>query len=587
MHPYLVLPFVSGVLCFALSIATWVSRISPGMRAAMQRLRWLMVVDGVWALSEVLWNFTSDPIAEAFLLRVWSAALVLIGPIAFDLSNLIQGRSTTAVARRQRLIYTAAGILVGLSVSGPLVASGLETMSWGRVLVPGPLYTAVWIFAIGLCLRACVNMQAQLNSPSARGKGSSRRFLLAAITAPIVIALWTDVIMPVLGIPFPRLASTFLGSFAVAVIWLLGPRQIKLIGSPEIFAYEILRTLNDGVALITLDDRILTANDRLAELLNVEPGALSARPMQRHLPQLDLSQARELRDHECMLRIDDENEIAVSVSLCPLNDDRAGAVGLVVVVRDEREVERLRSQVVLSGRMAAVGQLAAGIAHEINNPLAFSRSNLGMLEGYWGELLKEIPVSHRSEKLEQILADGEDVIGESIEGIDRAAAIVRDVREFSHSGGRERQATDINSVLEGVIRIAAPELGHQIRLVRAYGELPPISGSSQQLGQVFLNLLVNAIHAVGDDGVIRLETWVDGDDVLISFTDDGPGISKELADRIFDPFYTTKPVGEGTGLGLSISYGIVRSHGGELSAASSPDGGACLQVRLPIGKIES
>jgi two-component system NtrC family sensor kinase len=586
MHPYLILPFVSGVLCIALSIATWVSRVSPGMRAAMGRLRWLMLIDGVWALSEVLWNFAEDPAVETVLVRVWSAALVLIGPVAFDLTNRIQGRPTRTALRRQRFIYTAAGILVGLSLAMPLVASGLETMSWGRVLIPGPLYTVVWVFSIGLCIGGVVNMQAQMKSPSARGKGSSRRFLLAAIAAPVVIAGFTDVIMPVIGIPFPRLASTFLGTFAVAVIWLLGPRQIKLIGSPELFAYEILRTLSDGVALITLDDRILTANDKLAELLGVEPGALAARPLQRHLPQLDLSQARELRDYECMLRIDDQNEIFVSVSLCPLFDDRAGALGLVVVVRDEREVERLRNQVVLSGRLAAVGQLAAGIAHEINNPLAFTRSNLGMIEGYWAELQKEIPVSRRSKRLEQILADGEDVVGESIEGLDRATAIVRDVREFSHSGESGRQPTDINSVLDGVVRIAAPELGHQIQLVRAYGEVPFVSASSQQLGQVFLNLLVNAIHAVENDGEIRLATRVDGEHVVIEFTDNGPGISKELADRIFDPFYTTKPVGKGTGLGLSISYGIVRSHGGELSAGSGPGGGACLQVRLPIGDIE-
>jgi two-component system NtrC family sensor kinase len=175
------------------------------------------------------------------------------------------------------------------------------------------------------------------------------------------------------------------------------------------------------------------------------------------------------------------------------------------------------------------------------------------------------------------------MIDESMEGIDRAVGIVRDVREFSHAGGRERERADLNELLDRVVRVATPELGVGVTIERSYGDLPLVLCSKQQIKQVFLNLIVNAIHAVGETGSIRLTTRADDHEVGVWIDDDGCGIPREIEDRIFDPFFTTKEVGQGTGLGLSISYEIIRSDGGEIVVERKDGPGARLCVRLPIG----
>ena len=165
-------------------------------------------------------------------------------------------------------------------------------------------------------------------------------------------------------------------------------------------------------------------------------------------------------------------------------------------------------------------------------------------------------------------------------------SIVRDVREFSHAGGSQREWADLNQLLDRVTRVATPGLGPAIRIDRQYGEIPMVLSSPQQLKQVFLNLIVNAIQSVGEAGTIRLCTETKDDAVLVRVEDDGCGIPDDDIERIFDPFFTTKAVGQGTGLGLSISYEIIRNHGGEISVEPKAGGGTCICVRLPIGGEE-
>jgi len=166
--------------------------------------------------------------------------------------------------------------------------------------------------------------------------------------------------------------------------------------------------------------------------------------------------------------------------------------------------------------------------------------------------------------------------------VDRVAAIVRDVKSFSHSGEAVLETVQVNGLLEAVLRVASPQLRYGATIVRDFGEIPPLRASSQQLQQVFLNLLMNASQATGDRGTIRLATHCRGARVIVDVEDDGHGIPPEQLGRIFDPFFTTKPVGEGTGLGLSISYQIVSRHGGELSVESTPGAGTRFRVELPV-----
>jgi signal transduction histidine kinase len=247
-------------------------------------------------------------------------------------------------------------------------------------------------------------------------------------------------------------------------------------------------------------------------------------------------------------------------------------------VQDPRELADLRRQLVTSARLAAVGELAAGIAHEINNPLAFVRSNLSQLESIWKELGLVPAASEHAE----LLRDVDALFEESIEGVDRAAEIVRSVKSFAHAGSATREPTDLRPLLEDVLHVASAQLRSRVNVLREYDDfLPRVICAPQQLRQVFLNLVINAAQAVEAGGHVLVATRPDGDHVIISVGDDGCGIEPHLIDRIFDPFFTTKPVGEGTGLGLGIAHQIVSSHGGEIQVESTPGSGTVFRVRLP------
>jgi signal transduction histidine kinase len=237
---------------------------------------------------------------------------------------------------------------------------------------------------------------------------------------------------------------------------------------------------------------------------------------------------------------------------------------------------------VVSGRLAAVGELAAGIAHEINNPLAYVRANLGLLRQHWETLGSDLEKSGASEQSEDLLAEGAEMIDESLQGVDRASAIVRDVKGLAHAGRGERTMADLNELLEGVLRMAAPQLRGTAVVEKHYGSLPLIPCAPQELQQVFLNLVLNAGHAIATQGTITIRTKVEDDAIVAWIEDDGCGIPPELVDRIFDPFFTTKSVGEGTGLGLGIAHEIVRKHDGEISVDSTPEQGTKFRVRLPV-----
>jgi two-component system NtrC family sensor kinase len=296
--------------------------------------------------------------------------------------------------------------------------------------------------------------------------------------------------------------------------------------------------------------------------------------------ELDLMQ--EVHEVECRIRHFGGRRVPVSVSSTILCDLQQAPIGLVLVVRDVREVAELRSHLAMSDRLAAVGELAAGIAHEINNPLAYVRSNLALLRQHWSELEKAIEKSGTPEYTAVLLSEGEEMIDESLEGVDRAVAIVRDVKGLSQASRREHEAADVNALLDGVIRMATSQLDRSTRIVKDYAPVPPLPCAPQELQQVFLNLVMNAGQAIGVSGEIRVTTRATGNSILIRVEDDGCGIAQETVGRIFDPFFTTKPVGEGTGLGLGIALEIVRKHGGEIAVESEPGEGTAFCVRLPV-----
>jgi two-component system NtrC family sensor kinase len=274
--------------------------------------------------------------------------------------------------------------------------------------------------------------------------------------------------------------------------------------------------------------------------------------------------------------------VPVSATSAPLRDQADNPIGVVVVLRDMREIEDLRRAMLTQARLAAVGELAAGLAHEINNPLAFVRANLSQLKGHWEEVCSG---SVDGDELQAIAQDGREMLDESLVGTDRAAEIVRGVRRFTHAGFASRELADLNALVEDTLAMLRAQARSAV-IEFEPGAIPSVPCEPQQMRGVFLNLINNAVQAVDENGRVRVVTQSEGDDVVVEVSDSGCGIEAATLDRIFDPFFTTKQVGEGTGLGLAIAWHVVAAHGGRIEVRSAPGNGSCFRVRLPVKDLE-
>lgn len=274
-----------------------------------------------------------------------------------------------------------------------------------------------------------------------------------------------------------------------------------------------------------------------------------------------------------------------------------------------RKLQLAQDQLMQSEKLASIGQLAAGVAHEINNPVGYVFSNFATLERYLADLFRMLAAYEEAEPLLQATPAGarlallrkeieldylkEDVrtlMAESCEGIKRVRKIVQDLKDFSRVDARQEwEWADLHKGIDSTLNIVNNEIKYKADVVKVYGTLPEVECLPSELNQVFMNLLVNAAQAIDKArGTIVVRSGTAGlpgsagEEVWVEVEDDGCGIEKENLTRVFDPFFTTKPVGKGTGLGLSLSYGIVKKHGGRLDLDSEPGRGTRLRVTLPV-----
>jgi signal transduction histidine kinase len=243
-----------------------------------------------------------------------------------------------------------------------------------------------------------------------------------------------------------------------------------------------------------------------------------------------------------------------------------------------RELRDTQAQLVQSEKMRSLGQLVAGVAHELNNPIGFVHANLQLLDEYVTRLLQRDLDPEKRRKTQEAISK---LLTRSREGTERVKRIVQDLRTFSRTDQAELQQVKLDDEIDRTLALIEPRL-KGIEVVRDYGELPPVRCFAGQLNQVFLNLLMNACDALDGRGTIRITTRAEPGGVMLRFEDDGPGMPPEVLSRIFEPFFTTKAVGKGTGLGLSLSHGIVARHGGHMEVDSRPGAGARFTIRLPL-----
>ena len=312
--------------------------------------------------------------------------------------------------------------------------------------------------------------------------------------------------------------------------------------------------------------------------------------------------------HDSLRLVRDEHGIACEVigSLTDITERKRMEAMLQARGEEQQrlisKLQQAHEQLLQAEKMASIGQLAAGIAHEINNPIGFVNSNMGSLQAYVATLFDVIgqyeaamgqqmdgpALAARVAQVRQqadlayLQSDMADLLGESMDGLKRVRDIVQALKDFSHVGESNWQVADLHAGLDTTLNIVGNELKYKARIDKQYGQLPPIACLASQLNQVFMNLLVNAGQAISGDGVISIRTGHLDGWVWVEIGDNGAGIAPEHLHRIFEPFFTTKAVGSGTGLGLSLSYGIVTKHGGRIEVASEAGRGTRFTVRLPV-----
>jgi PAS domain S-box-containing protein len=355
--------------------------------------------------------------------------------------------------------------------------------------------------------------------------------------------------------------------------------------------YFTAAPLHDG------NGAIVGAIETLQDVTERRLAELALRDAQAGLENLVAKRTRQLAEANVALERDITRRQQIEAELIERNDELSAL---------NAELSEAREQLIQSEKLASIGQLAAGVAHEINNPIGYVHSNIGTLEGYLGDLFRVLDAYQAVDgaltscdaemvralckeiDLDFLRHDIPQLMQESKEGISRVKKIVQDLKDFSHvDASQEFVLADLHAGIDSTLNIVANEIKYKADVVKEYGNIPEVECLPSQINQVVMNLCVNAVHAMGPArGTITIRTGCADDKVWIEVADNGSGIPPEVLGRIFDPFFTTKPVGKGTGLGLSLSHGIVQKHGGRLEVDSELGKGTIFRITLPIRHVD-
>ncbi|KVC12510.1 histidine kinase [Burkholderia diffusa] len=554
----------------ALDLAAFISLLdNPTLKRAWLAGGAAAMGTGIWSMHFVGMLALSLPIPLGYALPDTGASLAIAVLVSYFALNVV----TRARLSRRRLL--AGGVLMGAGIVG-MHYTGMAAMR----MAPGIRYDpALFAASIGVAVIAstvALWMAQTLRAQQARHATTQRigaaLIMGIAITGMHYTAMAAAHFAPdarcgaANGIDAPWLATTIaLFTMATLIVTLLVCR------------FDARTTFLRGMT------------DTLERLVRLRTAELE-------------TALRRYEQTTAMLQRTREN-MATEI------DERRAAQSRLEQEKDEqrrllRALEETHVQLLQSEKLASIGQLAAGVAHEINNPIGFISANLNTLRT-WVRSLLDVIAAHDAAlvQLEPATRDAltamrgaadldylrdeiVTLIDESIDGAVRVRRIVQDLRDFSRPGSGEWSVVDIHAGLESTLNVVHNELKYKADIVREYGDVPQVECLPSQLNQVFMNLLVNAAQAIPVRGVITIRTSSDGEQVTIAISDTGTGMTPDVVRRIFDPFFTTKPVGQGTGLGLSVSHGIVERHRGAIDVTSEPGRGTTFCVRLPIRRME-
>jgi PAS domain S-box-containing protein len=468
-----------------------------------------------------------------------------------------------------------------------LLADPGETVRQLDAAGAGPLYWAFQIWsnaAAAVGLGVCMRISWSGPTPAERGRATL--LWLAALTPLVVHGLFVYRVLP---LDFPLTPAAF-GVTSLLVVAAI--QRYRLLEVPQVARRDVIEASGDAVIISNLEESVVDLNPAACELLGASRQELCGAPLPAVLARLargepplafaGILEALRGGTPPPPLEFETGNGRILEISAGSPRDPSGLRAGHFVVLRDrtqERRGERLLHQ---SQKLESIGLLAAGVAHEVNNPLSFVRANLAQLQQLASaleEAREELPkeVARASEDMQEML-------DESLTGLDRMREIVQGLLRFSRPATRRTETCEVNPLVEEAARFALLDRGSRVELELELAEgLPRVDASPEQLVQVFLNLFLNAVNATAErpDAKIAASTRAAADGVEIRIADNGPGVPETLRSRIFEPFFTTSAPNQGTGLGLTIALDIVTEHGGSLGLESPASGGACFLVRLP------
>jgi len=553
-------------------------------RRATRSMGAIFLCTGVWALLDLAASMTSDPERGLFWTRWAHLPALLIGPSAIWVVGEILPQARSRMLRRARSAAAVCFILgVGAAISTAHVEAVLATGHGGWM----PRYG--WVGLLLIPLGTLLPIYAAVEAARAqRGEGrplSERRrawALRACVGLSLAAVLPTEYLLPLLGVPFPRLGALCV-SVASALLWLRVLHETDdLVLTPQGVARALLSELHDGVVLLQADGLILSTNARFARMSG-RPGAeLPGTPI-AGLLDAPIEHVHAGRgDRESVLRGPGGISIPVSMSSSLLRNQSGGTIGFVVVCRDLREIDALRSQLLSSGRLAAIGELAAGIAHEVNNPVAFIRSDLNLLAARIGELGGRLATRPGSEAAVAICDRSRGRVAKALEGIERVAEIVRDVREFAHTGGEGQGGRDPTDVVESAMRLARLERGEDV-VLRISSEAHTLRiESGQELKQILLAVMRVLVEGTEKGGRVEVELGRLVDDLVISLSAE-PLIetAASLLAR-FDGLGVGALEGSHEELGLAVALELIDRLGGALSIEARATHVIQMEISLPL-----
>ncbi|MDD5067691.1 MAG: ATP-binding protein [bacterium] len=592
MNPYALFSLTAGVVSAVRGVI--VSLQDPGKTATRVYLS-AILFQSIFTFGEGMMLTSTDPDTAAFWCKIEWTGISVFSFIYLHLA-LVFPKKRKILDKKivYLLIYLPGLILIYLSLATNWIVKGVEPTSWA------PYYSIfgegfkIFSVVFGLSLLLILSLYFQIWRTSSKKREKRQAgWMLVSLILPITGGSVTNIILPLMNIYVFPMATIFLMVMTLLITYAMF-RYKAIFITPTIAADTIIATMPDALVLLDSEGKIQLVNNALLAMLGYSRDELKNRHLDVLLKNPDKDKKPEImdlicqngfRNREITLVSGADREIPVLASASQIRDEEGELVGSLIIAHDIREIKQLESRLLQTSKMTAIGQLAGGVAHELNNPIGVI---LGFAQSVTNRIKPEDPLYMPLKSIER----------ESL----RCKNLIGNLLTFSRVSRTSEEETDINTLLDETMSlIEAQSRVSNIRLIREYAEqLPKIKVNRNQIQQVIVNLINNAMDAISGAGNVTITTnrypagkqagkGTDGKTaengyLEIKVRDTGAGIRKENLDKIFEPFFTTKEVGKGTGLGLSLCYEIIKKHNGNIQVESEPGKGSTFIILLPIEK---